>query len=185
VAVLMMFGIPSVFSTGSCYHHGCDDDDHHYDDHHHGCDDDYGTHHHAVDGRLPNSAGTYAIDRFQLIPSDDARRHPVAWLYQIEGVNPFHIETTSSDSELDFEWFTAMVILVNEELVGLPPSAGRLAFAEVEFTDGFEVRWIQETSQPDGTWQPVPQADLVFYFDPIGNLVTVQNRTWLRPPDPR
>lgn len=132
---------------------------------------------------LPGSGGTYAIDQFQFVPSGDPRRHPVAWLYEIEGVNPFHFGTTAAYAGIDFEWFTGMLIAVNDELIGLPASAGRLTFADVVFTDdGFQVHWIQETSQPDGTWRPVPAAALVFYFDPIGNLVTVQNGTWLRPP---
>lgn len=180
LAVVVMFGILSVFSTGSCYHH----DSHHCDDHHddadHHCDDDHWNWHFAM---LPGTGGKYAIDQFQLVPSYDPKRHPVAWLYEIEGVNPFHFETMASHTGIDFERFTGMLIAVNDELIGLPASAGRLTFADVEFTeDGFQVRWIQETWQPEGSWRRVPAAELVFAFDPIGNLVTVQNGTWLRPP---
>ncbi len=188
LAVLVTFGFPTLFSGGYCTYssHHCDDDDFH-----HHC---HGHHHHDGTGaRLGRDANDpYRLVKFEQVSSHTPGAHPVAWLRHIQGISLFHPGSPASYEEADFEMFTGLLILVNKSLLGLPPSAGLLTFVGVDFQEsdtegeswqdgGMQVRWRQETVRPDGSWQPVPDTALVFYFDAVGNLVTVQNRTWLRP----
>ncbi len=189
LAVLVTFGFPTLFCGGYCTYHS-----HHCngDDFHHHC---HGHHHHDGAGaRLrgdPNDP--YQLVKFEQTASHAPGAHPVAWLRHIQGISLFHPGSPASYEEADFEMFTGLLILVNKSLLGLPPSAGLLTFVGVDFQEsdteegeswqdgGMQVRWRQETLQPDDSWQPVPDTALVFYFDAVGNLVTVQNRTWLKP----
>ncbi len=81
---------------------------------------------------------------------------------------------------------------MNKDLLGLPTGAGLLTFDGVEFDKvahqedspaqeaGQRVRWRQEAQQPDGSWRLVPDSEVVFYFDAVGNLVTIRNHTWVQ-----
>ena len=196
LAVLVTLGFPTLFSGGYCTYHSddCDDwdDDDDFDDD--DCDWDDDDRGDGSGTRLRRGANDpYRLVKFEQVSSHTPGAHPVAWLRHIEGISLFHPGSPASYEEADFEMFTGLLILVNKSLLGLPPSAGLLTFVGVDFQEsdteegeswqdgGMQVRWRQETLQPDGTWQPVPDTALVFYFDAVGNLVTVQNRTWLRP----
>ncbi|MHC4079429.1 MAG: hypothetical protein ACYST0_13420, partial [Planctomycetota bacterium] len=190
LAVVVTFGFPTVFAGGTCHwtsSDDCDDDDFDDDD----WDDcDWDDDDNDRPGAALNQEETrdpYRLVEFEQVTSHEPGAHPVAWLRHIQGISLFYPEGPVSYEEADFEMFTSLLIVVNKDLLGLPPGAGVLTFDGVEFREGhtgasgFEVRWRQETQQPDGSWQPVPDAALVFYFDAVGNLVTIRNHTSLQP----
>ena len=183
LASLLLFTVPTLFS-GGCYWHDCDDDDAHHDDDDHGYCDDDDDHGHAVTLAPPAAKqDPYRLIGFEVRGSDVANAHPIAALVGIEGVNLFHSEGPESYERADFEMFTSLVILVNKQLIGLPESAGILAFEDVRFHDeGIDVRYRQEVQQGDGSYAPVTDSELLFRFDLLGNLFEIRNRTWLEPP---
>jgi hypothetical protein len=187
LAVLVTFGFPTVFSGGTCtWHSGdCDDDD--FDD---DCDYDSDSPSQAA---LQDTQDPYRLVKFERVASHVPRSHPVAWLRHIQGINLFHDEGPGCYQEEDFEMFTGLVLQANKELLALPDGAGLLTFDGVEFDEeavaeggsqrsGLQVRWRQETQQADGSWQLVPDSEVVFYFDAVGNLLTIRNHTWVRHP---
>lgn len=198
LAVLVTFGFPTVFSGGTCHWHidDCDDDDFDDDD----CDWDDDDDNTANTGSragvelTQDTNDPYRLVKFERVASHVPGSHPVAWLRHIEGITLFHDEGPVSYQEADFEMFTGLLIQVNKDLLGLPPGAGLLTFDGVDFEKealqaddhsrdaGFRVRWRQEAQQRDGSWQLVPDSEVVFYFDAVGNLVTIRNHTWIQLP---
>ncbi len=193
LAVVVTLGFPTLFSGGTCVWHSghCDDDDFDDDD---DCDWDDDDNDGPSQAELKQDVDDpYRLVKFERVASHDPRLHPVAWLRHIEGINLFYPEGPASYQEADFEMFTGLLIQVNRDLLGLPPGAGLLTFDGVEFEEeatdedsaaqkaGLRVRWRQEALQPNGSWQLLPDSEVVFYFDAVGNLVTVRNHTWLQP----
>lgn len=192
LAVCVTFGFPSIFSGGTCRWTvgDCDDDDFDDDD----CDWDDDNDGNTAQGKLDQDRpDPYRLVKFERVASHVPGSHPVSWLRHIQGINLFHAEGPTSYQEADFEMFTGLLLQVNQDLLGLPRSAGLLTFDGVEFEEdastggssrqaGIRVRWRQETQQADGTWKLVPGSEVVFYFDAVGNLVTVRNHTWVEPP---
>jgi len=190
LAGLVTFGFPTLFSGGTCTWEAddCDDDD--IDD---DCDWDDDDNDGPSQAKLtPDVDDPYRLVKFERVASEVPGSHPVAWLRHIEGINLFHADGPASYQEADFEMFTGLLIQVNKNLLGLPPGAGLLTFDGVEFDKavppedspvheaGQRVRWRQEAQQPDGSWQLVPDSEVVFYFDAVGNLVAVKNHTWVQ-----
>ncbi len=191
LAVCVTFGLPSIFSSGTCHWHvgGCDDDD--FDDDH--CDDDDNADSTAQKQLKQDPRDPYRLVEYERVASHVPGSHPVSWLRHIRGINLFHAEGPASYQQADFEMFTGLLIQTNKDLLGLPRSAGLLTFDGAEFEEetspdglsaqaGLRVRWRQEAQQPDGTWKLVPGSEVVFYFDAVGNLVTVRNHTWVELP---
>lgn len=164
--------VVSVFSAGSCESswcsgEGCYDDDDFDDD-----DDDFG--HATVAANIPS----YRLEHFDVVASDESGQHPVALITGIQGLSLGAWAGSTELGESEFVAFTAKVLEHNESLIGLPPEAGRLRFAAVDFeADATLVRY--EQVQGDVEADPVPGAELTFRFDLIGHLLTIENSTVL------
>lgn len=193
LAALVTFGFPTLFSGGTCTWNSDDCDDNDFDD------DDFDDCDWDDDNDSPSGAvlkpdvdDPYRLVKFERVESQVPGAHPVAWLRQIEGINLFHPDGPVSYQEADFEMFTGLVLQANKDFLSLPAWAGLLTFDGVEFERvapsahspaaqaGQRVRWRQEAQQPDGSWQLVPDSEVVFYFDAVGNLVAVKNHTFVQ-----
>lgn len=156
-----------LLASGSCHFHSCHDHDHDGR-----CDDD----HHLEGGESGGDA--LELERYALVPSDAADRHPVRAITRIEGIgfDPAVTENGAGISEL--RDFTGRLFRVNPDLLGLRSDAGALTFDGVRAGSGpVAVHWRQTADHFD-----VPEdAGVRFVFDALGRLRHVDNTTMVPP----
>ncbi len=129
-----------------------------------------------------NEAGALRLTVFRTIAATDPRSHPVRRLVDIEGISLFEPLGDGEVGEEDLRAFTERLLQDNFDLIGLPVRSGRLLFADARFLDSaILVSYVQETSSMFETPRLVPGARLLFEFDRLGRLVSIDNTTRIDP----
>ena len=196
-ALVLALPLAGAVIQTSCwfYYEDCDDDDDdYYDDDDDDCDYDDDDDHYlegapgagpeTTGGVAPVSVGTsaYRLSTYDVEPStgEDPAAHPVRRVTRIEGLA---LAAEPAPTERDMEEFTRLVLFENWDLIGIPASAGRLAYAGVaRGPDAVRVHYAQED-----TWIPVLRlagesdpAGLTFVLDRRGQLVEIDVTTRIR-----
>jgi hypothetical protein len=157
-----------------------DDDDSFDDDDDGGCDDDDDGSASSTGGRRGGAATEvdWVLREYTLVRSDDPGAHPVRSLLDVRGFSLSAKLGAGVFTDAHFADFAARLLAANEPLLGLPPQAGRHAFAAVEHGPDFVlVSCAQELVRADGLTAPVPGAETALIFDLHGRLLEIENAT--------
>lgn len=175
--LVLFVALLGFLGSGECFAHTghCDDDDHGC--HPHDDDDHFSS---SGPGPQPATEEAFELRTYTLVRAEEEHAHPVRRLLDVEGVSLTRAWGPGTFGTDEFEEFTAQVLFANQGLIGLPPSAGRLDFVDVDFGEEIVVTWLQRAPDAEGRMVFVPEAELVFAFDHFGSLVRIENTTLLR-----
>ena len=183
---LVCVSLCGLLGSSSCYYRVdddddyCDDDD--FDDDDSGddddesCNDDDGFHLSKGQDR-----GSYRLEVFDVEPAVELGAHPVALVHGVSELSIFDLFGPGEYGAEDFHSFADRVLLANDDLLGLPASAGRRAYSGTLFTgNAIVVGYVQEVRDQDG-WSPIPGKGSKVVFDELGELVSIENDVLVTP----